>query len=132
VRTTCQSVVTDYRVFMLTQPKFNLTVAGDVALAASTKLDDAVARLQAAADRQAAAGKDVTAARAQIDLAAGDSATARTKATGAADPVLALQPADLPAKKDVVDQERATLKDVRTTLKAGVAAAHQAASLLRG
>jgi hypothetical protein len=126
----CRRVVPEYRVYVLTRPKVHLTIAADTLGAAGTRLEGAIGTLQHAADAAEAAGRDVTAAQAEIDAARAGATKARTLAGGVPDAVLALQPAGYPANASVLTSSRSTLTEARTALRAARRDAQEARDLL--
>jgi hypothetical protein len=111
-----KSIVTDYRVYLLTVPKVHLVIGADTELAAAGKLDEAASRLQGKIDEAAAAGKDVAAAQRHLDEMKAKTGEARDAAGGVPDSVLPLVPQDYPGNKPVLEAAQASLKTGRAAL----------------
>jgi hypothetical protein len=124
LRADVKSIVTDYRVYLLTVPKVQLVIGADTELAAAAKLDEVAARLQGKIDEAAAAGKDVTTAQGHLDEMKAKIAEVRSSAGDVADSVLQLVPQDYPENKPALESAHASLK-------AGRAAVHDARQLAR-
>jgi len=97
---------------------------------ATGRLDDALAKLQQAADAAEAAGKDVTAAQAEIDSARAGATAARHLVAGVSDTVLALQPAGYPGNATVLASSRTMLTEARGRLHAAAQDAKDARVLI--
>lgn len=113
-----KSIVTDYRVYLLTGPKVHLVIGADTEVAVAAKLDEVAGRLQTKVDRAAAASKDVTTAQSHLDEMKAKLADAHSSAAGVPDAVLPLVPQDYPDNKPVLDTARASLQAGRTALHA--------------
>jgi hypothetical protein len=120
-----KSIVTDYRVYLLTVPKVHLVLGADTELAAAAKLDDVAARLQTKIDAAKAAGKDVTAAQGHLDAMKAKVGEVRAAASGVTDAVLALVPQDYPGNKPALDAAHAALKTGRAAVQAARELARQ-------
>jgi len=118
LRTPCESMVNDYRVFALVSPQVHLTRAADAAAAGITKLADVDTKIHAAIDTAAAAGKDVTKATADAEAFSAAVAKVGTDVGGLADAVLAVTPAAYNANHGVLDAARAQAKTARADAKA--------------
>ncbi|WP_027342423.1 hypothetical protein [Hamadaea tsunoensis] len=127
-----QSMVNDYRVYILFGPQVRLTAAADVEAATDARLKTVADKLQQAIDAAKAKGTDTSAAEAKLaDLRTQIDAAAASYA-GAADAFLAVQPGpDAAAIKSAKDTARGKLRDARTHLKAGVADAKAIRDLLK-
>ena len=114
VRADAGTVITDYRVYVLTIPKARGVVVSDVELIAEDRLSQLADRLQTMVNQ--ASGRDTTKARA--DLAALHAKLALVTAEGSPLPasLLALQPAGYPGNRTTLEQARTTLKTGRQTL----------------
>jgi hypothetical protein len=124
LRADVKSIVTDYRVYLLTVPKVHLVIGADTELAAATKLEQVATRLQGKIDEAAAAGHDVTTAQGHLDEMTAKIGDVRASAGSVADSVLPLVPQDYPDNKPVLEAAQASLK-------AGRAALHDARQLAR-
>ena len=114
VRADAGTIITDYRVYVLTIPKARGVVVSDIELTAEDRLSKLADRLQTMIDQ--ASGKDTTKARA--DLA---SLRAKlTSVTGTVSPLpgalLALQPSGYPGNRTALEQARASLRTGRQAL----------------
>jgi hypothetical protein len=131
LRADVRSIVTDYRVYLLTAPKVHLVICADTELAVAARLDEVAARLQAKVDEAEAAGKDVTAAQGHLDAMTAKVGEARTAASGVPDSVLPLVPQDYPDNEPTLDAARASLQTGRTALREARELARQVVTDLR-
>lgn len=124
IKADAQSMVNDYRVYLLVSHQVHLSVAADAQSAAATKLAtthdklaDAVAALHAAGVDTAAAEQDLADLKAALDKATGALA-------GQVDTLLAIQPGpDATAIKGQTQSVRTTLHGARADLKTAAAEA---------
>ena len=126
-----KSIVTDYRVYLLTVPKVHLVIGADTELAAAVKLDEVATRLQGKIDEAAAAGKDVTTAQDHLDEMKAKVGEVRAAAGGVPDSVLPLVPQDYPDNKPVLEAAQASLKAGRVALHEARQLARQVVAALR-
>jgi len=126
-----KSIVTDYRVYLLTVPKVHLVIGADTELAAAEKLDQVAVRLQAKIDAARAAGKDVSAAQGHLDAMKAKVAEVRSAASGVADAVLPLVPQEYPANKPTLEAGQASLKTGRAAVQSARELARQVVADLR-
>jgi hypothetical protein len=117
LRADVKSIVTDYRVYLLTVPKVHLVICADTEIAVADRLDDVATRLQQRIDAAAAAGKDVATAQGHLDEMKAKVAGARAAASGVPDQVLPLVPQDYPDNKPTLDAARASLATGRAALR---------------
>lgn len=109
-----QQIVTDYRVYLLLTPQVHLTMIADAE-------EEADAHLSIAADKLAAAGKDVTAVR-------NDVSAAKAKIDPVVAQVLALAPSGYPGNRSTLTAARDALRSAAAEIKAGAAAARSLVS----
>ena len=121
LRAHCESIATDYRIFALRSPQVHLAIGGDRAAAAIAKSADIVTRLEAAIDKAAAAGEDVTAATAALADMKAKLADASSVLSGVVDAELTLTPADWNANHSVLAPTTSALRTVKTDLQAAMA-----------
>jgi hypothetical protein len=114
VRADAGTIITDYRVYVLTIPKARGVVVSDVELTAEDRLSQLADRLQTMIDQ--ASGKDTTKARADLGALRGRLASATAAVSPLPASLLALQPAGYPGNRTALEQARATLKTGRQTL----------------
>ena len=126
-----KSIVTDYRVYLLTVPKTHLVIGADTELAAAAKLDQVAARLQTKIDAAAAAGKDVTAAQSHLDAMKAKVGEVRAAASGVPDSVLPLVPQDYPGNKPALEAAQTSLKTGRSSLQSARELARQVVTDLK-
>jgi hypothetical protein len=122
VRTDAQSMVDDYRVFLLVGPQVRLTIAGDTEQFAIDRAQQAHDRLAGLVDERRAGGADTTAA--ETDLADMQAAieAAQSHLDGQLDPLLAITPGpDATAITDGVSGVRQALGSVRGDLRTAAA-----------
>lgn len=121
LRAHCESIATDYRIYALRSPQVHLAIGGDRAAAAIAKSDGIVTKLEAAIDKAAAAGEDVTAATAALDDLKAKLADASSVLSGVVDAELALTPADWNANHSVLAPTTSALRTVKADLQAAMA-----------
>jgi hypothetical protein len=126
-----KSIVTDYRVYLLTVPKVHLVIGADTELAAEAKLDEVAARLQTKIDAAEAAGKDITVAQGHLDAMKAKVGDVRAAASGVPDAVLALVPQDYPGNKPALEAAQAALKTGRAAVQAARDLARQVVADLK-
>jgi hypothetical protein len=132
VKLDAQSMVQDYRVYILVRPQVHLTIAADAGGAAVTRLrtvSDTLAKAIAAAK---AAGQDTSAAEAKLADLNTQLDAAQSSLTGVADTLLAVKPGpDAAAIKAQVQTARGKVREARGHLKSAIADAKQIRDLLR-
>lgn len=132
VKDDAHGMVVDYRVYMLVGPQVRLTIAADVATAATARLSGVADKLAKAIDDAKAAGKDVGAAQAKLDDLRSQLAAASSALAGTADTLLAVRPSpDADAMKAARTAARTKLRDARTHLKSAIADAKAIRDLLK-
>lgn len=131
VRADDQSMVNDYRVYLLVAPKVRLTIAADLETTAVTRLRTTADKLTAAIAAAKAAGKDTTQAEADLADLKAQTDAASTAVTGQADAVLAIQPGpDGTAIQNQVKPVRDAVRTGRTDLRKALADAKAIRGLL--
>jgi hypothetical protein len=123
----CRSVAVDHRVYVLVLPRARLVAAGDAELAAVGKFVDVARKLEAAIDKAADAGRDMTEERADLASIRAYVDSARDGASGIAGSILDLTPADWNADHTVLDPARKAAIDARLDLRS----AHRLANEIR-
>ena len=132
IKADAQSMINDYRVYLLVGPQVRITIAADVEAAAGNTLEKAYNALAAAIDAAEKAGKDVAAAKAKLAEMCSHLDTAKSTLNGVADALLAVQPGpDGPAIQAQVNAARTKVKTVRGELRAAAAAAKACRDLLK-
>ncbi len=122
VRADDQSMVDDYRVYLLVAPKVRLTISADLETTAVGQLGTAADTLAAAIASAKAAGKDTTKAEADLADMKAQTAAAGTAVAGKADTVLAIAPGpDAQAIESQVKVVRDAVHSARTDLRKAVA-----------
>jgi hypothetical protein len=114
----CRSIFEDHRVFALVLPRTRLVVASDTAVAGAGRLDRAADRIEQAIAKAEAAGQDVTQAKADLEAMRVEIDSARSSAAGVPDGILGLTPADWNADHGVLTPAREALRSARADLKA--------------
>jgi hypothetical protein len=127
----CEAIWTDYRVFALVLPRTRLVTVADTEVFAAGRLTNVAGRLQAAIDKAATNGRDVTHAQADLDAMKAKVASAQSSAAGVPVSVLSLTPADWNANHDVLKPAHDALKSARGDLKAAVELAHKVVADLK-
>jgi hypothetical protein len=125
-------IVTEYRVYVLVVPQVNLTIAADAVAAAQARFERIATALTARIAAAQAAGRDVTAARADLAAmnAAVDAAAALVQPLPAQ--LLALSPAQFNAgTASVIAAARAAIGRARDDLKVAAAAARACLQALK-
>jgi hypothetical protein len=113
-----QSIITEYRVYVLLLPKVRLVASADRFAVVEGKLSAIATTLQAKITSEKAAGKNVTAMQTQLTDLTTQTAAATTKSAGVVSPLLALQPADYNTDHAVLASYRATLGTALTEITA--------------
>ncbi len=117
-----QSMVDDYRIYLLVAPKVRLTISADLETTAVGQLDTAADTLAAAIASARAAGKDTTRAEADLADMKAQTAAASTAIAGKADTVLAIAPGpDGQAIQNQVSEVRDAVRSARTDLRKALA-----------
>lgn len=122
-------VVTDYRVYLLLVPQTHLTAAADTGTWAAGRLTAAVPKVQAAIDALTDP-QEKAAAQAKLDDLTSQVAGATSSLSGVADGVLALKPADIPAKLATIQGYRAQVATAHADLAKALADARALRALL--
>lgn len=110
-RTDVQSIVSDYRVYVLLLPKTRLVASADRFTAVENQLTQLSVKLQTKVDAAKTAGKDVTTMQVSLTDLKNKLADAQEKSTSVIAPLLALQPTDY-------NQNHAVLVNYRNSLMA--------------
>ena len=132
IRTDTQSMINDYRVYILVGPQVRITIAADVEAAAGRTLEKAYTTLAAAIEAAEKAGKDVSAAKAKLAEMRTHLDTAKSTLDGVADTLLAVKPGpDADAIHAAVNSARTKVKTARSELHAAGVAAKECRDLLR-
>lgn len=117
VRADAESMVYDYRVFLLLGPQVRLTIAGDTLAVAIDTAQQAHDRLAPQVAEKAAAGTDTTAAEADLAEMQAAIDAAQAKLSGQVEALLALAPGpDGPAIRSAVTAVRQALGGTRAEL----------------
>jgi myosin heavy subunit len=131
-RTDVQSIITDYRVYLLALPVTRLVEAIDRLTTVETKLTTLQAKLQGASDKAQTQGKDVTAVQKDIADMQTQLSAAQNATSGLTAKLLALQPADYNANHTVLLQYRQAVQTAVTAAKAARDDAKAAIDALSG
>lgn len=110
-RTDVQSIVNDYRVYVLLLPKTRMVASADRFTEVETQLTTLASKLQAKVDADKTAGQDVSTIQKTLDDLKAKVADAQEKSTSVIAPLLALQPTDY-------NQNHAVLVNYRNSLQA--------------
>jgi len=133
VRTDEQSMVNDYRVYLLVGPKVRLTIALDLESTAVQRLRQVADNLAAAIATAKQAGKDTTRAEAALADLRTQTDAANAAVTGEAESLLAIQPGpDANAIRGQVSPVRDAVRTARTDLRKALADAKAARAALGG
>ncbi len=124
-----RTVVTDYRVYLLLVPQTHLVAAADTGTYAAGQLAAAEPKAQTAIDALTDPQQKAT-AQATLDDMTSRVSSATASLSGVADGVLALTPADIPAKESVIDGYRARVSAAHADLAKALADAKTLKSLL--
>jgi hypothetical protein len=118
VRADDQSMVNDYRVYLLVAPKVRLTIAADLESTAVGQLNTTADKLAAAIAAAKAAGKDTAQAEADLADMRTQTGAAGTAIAGKADALLAVSAGpDATAIKNQVSPVRDAVRTARTDLR---------------
>jgi hypothetical protein len=133
VKADAQSMVDDYRVFVLVEPQVHLTVAIDLETAAAARLGQLADQESAAIDKAKAAGKDVSKAEAGLADLRSQVGAAQAAIAGKTDPLLAVKPGpDADAIHNQVKPVREAVHTARTDLHKAAADAKDIKAALGG
>ena len=117
-RVDVQSIVSDYRVYVLMLPKTRMVATTDRFGEVEDKLVTIDATLQAKVDAAKAAGKDTTTMQASLDDLKAKTADATSKTSGITPQLLAIAPTDYNANHAVLLTFNQTLLAAQVDLKA--------------
>ena len=133
LRVDITKIATDYRVYLLVAPQVHLVNAADGVLAAQTKFADVGTKLAARIATAKAAGKDTTAAQADLDAMNAAVAAAGNLAGPVPAKLLPLTPAQYNGGTagPVLTSARAALTQARNDLKSAVADAKACRAALK-
>ncbi|MCI0687989.1 MAG: hypothetical protein L0Y54_12230 [Sporichthyaceae bacterium] len=133
LRADAQSMVEDYRIYILVRPKVRLSVVADRELAAIDRLTDIHARLTDAVADAEEAGQDTGNADELLDAMQAQLDAATAAVQGQTDQLLAIEPGpDGPGIRSAVDEIRESLRDARQDLRDAIRTARHIRALLRG
>ena len=126
-------IATQFRVYLVVVPQVHLVSAADGVLATQAKFAQINTNLSARIAKAKAAGKDVTAAQADLDAMNSQVSTAIGLATGLPAKLLALTPAQYNAGTagPVIASARTALTTARNDVKAAVAKAQACRAALK-
>jgi hypothetical protein len=117
----CGQITVGYRIYALRAPQVHLALTGDRQSAAVTKSNTMVTKLDAAIQKAAANGKDVTDATAKLADMKAKLADASGLLAGVVDNELAVTPDQWNANHSVLASAMQSLKSSQTDLKAALA-----------
>lgn len=120
-RADAQRIVTDYRVFVLVEPRTHLVIAADIDTAGATRLTAVADKLDAAIAKAQANGKDVTGAKTALADMRSQISAAQAKSTAVPGSVLPLTAAGYPGNKPTLTAARDSLRAAHDELKAAIA-----------
>ena len=121
LKTHCQSVFADFRIFALRSPQVHLAIVGDRASVVESKLDSVATKLDAAIQTAIGNGKDVSDAAAKLNDMNAKLADAESLLNGVVDNELALTPANWNADHTVLSSTTSALKGVQADLVTALA-----------
>ena len=128
-----QSMVNDYRIYLLVEPKVRLTIAADLETTGVADLRQAADKLAAAIATAKQAGKDTTQAEADLADLRGQTDAADAAISGKADALLAVAPGpDANAIHAQVTPVRDAVHNARTDLRKALADAKAIRTALGG
>jgi len=131
-RTDVQSIVTEYRVYLLMLPKVRLVAADDRLTTASNNLVTLKGKLQTAVNNSKITGAGLTAMQASLTDMQAKLDAAQTALSGVGTKLLALTPSDYNTNHTVLMQYRTDLVNAQTDLKAARADAATIVAALGG
>lgn len=133
LRQDVEAIAKDYRVYLLVVPKTHLVTAADAGDKAVDKLTEVADKLQAAIDKAAGQGKDVTQAKALLADMKSKTSQADTLLKPVVGSVMPVSAADFNAGpgKTAIDNARQAVKQARDLLKAARGDAKQIVELLK-
>ena len=130
-RTDARLIVTDYRVYVLVQPKVHIDRAADALLDAVDRFTTLETKLQAGIDKAKAAGDDVTAMQQSMDDLKAKVTAAHDAVDGVPADVLPLTPAQWPGAHDTLKSARQSVVTARTDLRTARADAQSIVTALK-
>ena len=126
-----QSIITDYRVYVLIVPKVNLVKVADDQQAAETKLSDLIPKLQSRVDNAKAAGKNVGTMQDALNDLTKQINAAQAVSSSVESSVIGLQPSDYNTDHKVLSGYRDQLKTAQTDIRAAVSDANSVVNKLK-
>lgn len=132
LRADCRSIVEDYRVYLLMEPKVRLVLAAGRTVAIADKMGTFADKLQDRIDAAKAKGEDVKAAQAALDDMEANLEAATETAEGVVDSVMALEPQDYPDNRDELIDAWKSLMEAHKDLRAAHADARKSIAELKG
>lgn len=114
-----QSIVKDYRIYLLFMPKIVLLTAADAALNVADQESSLAAKLQTRLTEAQSAGQDITTLQTSLTDMNTQITAARTLAQTVMTTVIQLTPEGYPANKVTLQNARTQLKTVYQDLRAG-------------
>jgi hypothetical protein len=121
LKTDCQSIMTGYRVFALRSPQVHLAIVGDRESALVGKGNTAATKLDAAIQKAAGNGKDVTDATAKLADMKAKLADAASLLNGVVDHELTFTPDQWNSNHDVLKSSGTALRSAGDDLKTAFA-----------
>lgn len=118
LKTDIQSIVNDYRVYLLMAPQVGLVVYADNEITAANNFSNAVPIIQNLISTAQSKGVDVTSMNASLQDLQSKVADAKTQAQNAESSVLSLTPSGYPGNKPTLQSALAMLKTGRSDLQA--------------
>jgi chromosome segregation ATPase len=116
-RADVQSIITDYRVYVLMLPKARLVAADDRFSVSEAKLNELATKLQTRITALKSNGKDVASLQASLDDMKAKTASAQGRTAGLVTKLLSLQPTDYNANHALLVSYRDALKAAQADLK---------------
>lgn len=133
LRADLETMVNDYRVFILVLPKVRLTIVADRELAAIDRLGDVHDRLAGMVERAEENGRDTGNAAELLDAMQTQLDAAAAGVAGQVDTLLAIEPGpDGAAIRAAVDEIRESLREARQDIRDALATGRHIGRVLRG
>ncbi len=125
MKTDIQSIVSDYRVFVLFMPKITILATADKLSDISDQLTTFAGKLQTRITADQQAGKDVTSLNTELSDMQAKIADAKTQAANVENAVMTLDPSGYPGNRTGLETGRTDLQTGRTDVKNAIADARE-------
>ena len=126
----CQRIVTDYRVYVLEDPKIHETIAADGITKVNSTLDVLMPELQTLIDNSSVSATIKAEAQADLNDLTGKVSASRTSISGVTSSVIDLSPAGWPGNQVVLKSAAQNIRTARADLSGARAEVNRIVQLL--